>query len=188
MPAGSQWTFFSLLEVTKLNRPEGLSKHFRPGAENHVVFRIREPFLCFGGSAPAFDLCSVRLFSSFQSRVSENSLLNRPGVSTTFPGSPRFSVGDHVRISARFPVGHYRAPMYVPGKVGRTLCSCYPRPILGLPPDCYKSKQYRARAVREPRAVLAEFGTPIPAGKKVREGRRAPISLEGRCFPLRLSD
>ncbi|MES2425349.1 MAG: nitrile hydratase subunit alpha [Bacteroidota bacterium] len=40
-----------------------------------------------------------------------------------------------------------------------TLCSCYPRAVLGLPPDWYKSKQYRSRAVKEPRAVLAEFGT-----------------------------
>ena len=43
-----------------------------------------------------------------------------------------------------------------------TLCSCYPRPVLGLPPDWYKLKPYRARAVREPRALLAEFGTIIP--------------------------
>jgi nitrile hydratase len=43
-----------------------------------------------------------------------------------------------------------------------TLCSCYPRPVLGLPPDWYKQKPYRARAVTEPRAVLAEFGTIIP--------------------------
>src|SRR4029077_17993896 len=43
-----------------------------------------------------------------------------------------------------------------------TLCSCYPREILGLPPDWYKLKPYRARAVTEPRAVLAEFGTEIP--------------------------
>lgn len=43
-----------------------------------------------------------------------------------------------------------------------TLCSCYPRPILGLPPDWYKSKEYRSRTVREPRVVLAEFGTIIP--------------------------
>ncbi len=42
-----------------------------------------------------------------------------------------------------------------------TLCSCYPRPVLGLPPDWYKQKPYRARAIREPRAVLAEFGTII---------------------------
>src|SRR5690242_6540909 len=43
-----------------------------------------------------------------------------------------------------------------------TLCSCYPRPVLGLPPDWYKLKPYRSRAVSEPRAVLAEFGTIIP--------------------------
>ena len=40
-----------------------------------------------------------------------------------------------------------------------TLCSCYPRFLLGLPPDWYKSRSYRSRAVREPRRVLAEFGT-----------------------------
>jgi len=40
-----------------------------------------------------------------------------------------------------------------------TLCSCYPRMVLGLPPDWYKSRAYRSRAVREPRAVLNEFGT-----------------------------
>jgi nitrile hydratase len=49
-----------------------------------------------------------------------------------------------------------------------TLCSCYPRTILGLPPLWYKSKEYRSRAVREPRAVLAEFGTAIPKSKQVR--------------------
>jgi nitrile hydratase len=43
-----------------------------------------------------------------------------------------------------------------------TLCSCYPRWLLGLPPDWYKSRNYRSRVVREPRAVLAEFGTVIP--------------------------
>ena len=43
-----------------------------------------------------------------------------------------------------------------------TLCSCYPRAVLGLPPDWYKSRAYRSRAVREPRAVLREFGTEIP--------------------------
>jgi nitrile hydratase len=49
-----------------------------------------------------------------------------------------------------------------------TLCSCYPRPVLGLPPDWYKQKPYRARAVREPRAVLAEFGTLIPEDVEIR--------------------
>ncbi|MFL5332101.1 MAG: nitrile hydratase subunit alpha [Geminicoccaceae bacterium] len=49
-----------------------------------------------------------------------------------------------------------------------TLCSCYPRPVLGLPPDWYKLKPYRARAVIEPRAVLAEFGTIVPDEVEIR--------------------
>jgi nitrile hydratase len=49
-----------------------------------------------------------------------------------------------------------------------TLCSCYPRMLLGLPPDWYKSVAYRSRAVREPRAVLAEFGTHIAEDRAVR--------------------
>ncbi len=48
-----------------------------------------------------------------------------------------------------------------------TLCSCYPRSILGQPPTWYISKTYRARAVREPRAVLSEFGLDLPAGTRV---------------------
>ena len=49
-----------------------------------------------------------------------------------------------------------------------TLCSCYPRWLLGLPPDWYKSREYRSRAVREPREVLREFGTEIPNEVEVR--------------------
>jgi nitrile hydratase len=49
-----------------------------------------------------------------------------------------------------------------------TLCSCYPRPLLGIPPSWYKSSDYRARMVREPRAVLEEFGTALPDGVSVR--------------------
>ncbi|MEM7523187.1 MAG: nitrile hydratase subunit alpha [Pseudomonadota bacterium] len=43
-----------------------------------------------------------------------------------------------------------------------TLCSCYPRNLLGLPPDWYKQRAYRSRTVREPRAVLREFGLTLP--------------------------
>jgi len=49
-----------------------------------------------------------------------------------------------------------------------TLCSCYPRMLLGLPPDWYKSRNYRSRVVREPRRVLAEFGTVIPDDVQIR--------------------
>jgi nitrile hydratase len=49
-----------------------------------------------------------------------------------------------------------------------TLCSCYPRMILGVPPAWYKSREYRSRVVREPRAVLIEFGTVLPDTVDVR--------------------
>lgn len=49
-----------------------------------------------------------------------------------------------------------------------TLCSCYPRMVLGLPPDWYKSHNYRSRTVREPRTVLREFGAVIPDSVEVR--------------------
>ncbi len=49
-----------------------------------------------------------------------------------------------------------------------TLCSCYPRDLLGLPPSWYKSRAYRARIVREPRLVLEEFGLSVPGDMEVR--------------------
>ncbi|HQQ69702.1 MAG TPA: nitrile hydratase subunit alpha [Alicycliphilus sp.] len=49
-----------------------------------------------------------------------------------------------------------------------TLCSCYPWPVLGLPPVWYKSAPYRSRAVREPRRVLQEFGVSLPESTEIR--------------------
>jgi nitrile hydratase len=49
-----------------------------------------------------------------------------------------------------------------------TLCSCYPRMLLGIPPEWYKSRNYRSRMVREPRVVLAEFGLVIPHNVQIR--------------------
>src|SRR5206468_11798528 len=49
-----------------------------------------------------------------------------------------------------------------------TLCSCYPWPVLGLPPVWYKSGPYRARAVNDPRGVLREFGVTLPASTRIR--------------------
>lgn len=49
-----------------------------------------------------------------------------------------------------------------------TLCSCYPWAVLGLPPKWYKDPAYRSRVVREPRAVLTDFGTYLPADQEVR--------------------
>lgn len=68
--------------------------------------------------------------------------------------------GEHVVAVENTPETH--------NMVVCTLCSCYPWPLLGIPPAWYKSDAYRARAVREPRKVLAEFGVTLPAGQKVR--------------------
>ena len=48
-----------------------------------------------------------------------------------------------------------------------TLCSCYPLPVLGLPPVWYKSAPYRSRAVLDPRGVLADFGVTVPSSKEM---------------------
>ena len=65
-----------------------------------------------------------------------------------------------------------------------TLCSCYPRLLLGLPPDWYKARAYRSRVVREPRAVLAEFGTLIPDEVEVRV-HDSTADLRYLVLPLR---
>ncbi len=68
--------------------------------------------------------------------------------------------GEHVVVVENSPDTH--------NMVVCTLCSCYPWPRLGIPPGWYKSDAYRARAVREPRAVLAEFGVTLADGINVR--------------------
>ena len=65
-----------------------------------------------------------------------------------------------------------------------TLCSCYPRGLLGLPPDWYKARAYRSRAVREPRAVLAELGTRIPESVEIRV-HDSTADLRYLVLPLR---
>ncbi|WP_328518987.1 nitrile hydratase subunit alpha [Kribbella sp. NBC_00359] len=62
-----------------------------------------------------------------------------------------------------------------------TLCSCYPWPVLGLPPNWYKDPAYRSRAVREPRALLAEMGLPLADDIRVRVW---DSSAENRYFVL----
>jgi len=68
--------------------------------------------------------------------------------------------GEHMRIVENTTDTH--------NMVVCTLCSCYPWPVLGLPPVWYKSAPYRSRAVSEPRVVLAEFGVNLPEDKKIR--------------------
>jgi nitrile hydratase len=68
--------------------------------------------------------------------------------------------GDHMVVVENTPDVH--------NLVVCTLCSCYPWPTLGLPPAWYKAPAYRSRAVREPRALLAEMGTVVPDGIEIR--------------------
>jgi nitrile hydratase subunit alpha len=68
--------------------------------------------------------------------------------------------GDNMVVVANTPVVH--------NMVVCTLCSCYPWPVLGLPPTWYKSSPYRARAVSEPRAVLSEFGVELSDEVEIR--------------------
>jgi nitrile hydratase len=68
--------------------------------------------------------------------------------------------GEHMVAVFNTPTEHHM--------VVCTLCSCYPWPVLGLPPAWYKSAPYRSRTVREPRAVLAEFGVTLPETTAVR--------------------
>jgi len=68
--------------------------------------------------------------------------------------------GEHMVVLENTPAVHH--------VVVCTLCSCYPWPVLGLPPSWYKDSAYRSRVVREPRAVLAEWGTELGADVEVR--------------------
>lgn len=68
--------------------------------------------------------------------------------------------GEHMVVVENTPETH--------NMVVCTLCSCYPWPVLGIPPAWYKSDAYRARAVREPRKVLSEFGVTLPEETKIR--------------------
>lgn len=68
--------------------------------------------------------------------------------------------GEHVTVVENTPELH--------NMVVCTLCSCYPWPLLGIPPAWYKSDAYRARAVRDPRGVLADFGVTLPEETRIR--------------------
>ncbi|HSS08804.1 MAG TPA: nitrile hydratase subunit alpha [Acidimicrobiales bacterium] len=68
--------------------------------------------------------------------------------------------GDHMVVVENTPHEH--------NLIVCTLCSCYPWPTLGLPPKWYKAPAYRSRAVREPRGLLAEMGTPLPDDVQIR--------------------
>ena len=80
--------------------------------------------------------------------------------------------GNAATAELGLPVGHYRLTVVentpdVHNMIVCTLCSCYPTALLGPSPSWYKSFAYRSRAVREPHAVLAEFGLELPGGTEI---------------------
>lgn len=85
-------------------------------------------------------------------------------------------VGDHLIAVENTPERH--------NVIVCTLCSCYPRTLLGSPPDWYKSMEYRRRVVREPRAVLAEFGLTLPDSVAIRV-HDSSADMRYMVFPMR---
>lgn len=73
-----------------------------------------------------------------------------------------------VPMRGALPLGVLENTPEIHNLVVCTLCSCYPRAVLGYPPFWYKSAAYRARAVRDPRGLIAEWGTILPEGVKIR--------------------
>jgi nitrile hydratase len=74
----------------------------------------------------------------------------------------------HIPMRGLPPLGVLENTPEIHNLVVCTLCSCYPRAVLGYPPFWFKSAAYRARAVRDPRGLLAEWGTALPEGQKLR--------------------
>jgi len=95
---------------------------------------------------------------AFKQRLGEDT----PGAIATLdlPKGMAGAEGEHMRAAVNSPTLH--------NLVICTLCSCYPWPVLGLPPYWYKDPTFRSRAAREPRVVLKEFGLDIPASVEIK--------------------
>lgn len=86
-------------------------------------------------------------------------LINDPKAALAEMGVAKLDENPEVKVVADTPDRHH--------VIVCTLCSCYPRVILGMPPAWYKKRAYRSRVVKEPRQVLAEFGTDLPNSVKI---------------------
>lgn len=86
-------------------------------------------------------------------------LLAEPKAALAEMGVTKLDENPEVKVVANTPDRHH--------VIVCTLCSCYPRVVLGMPPAWYKKRAYRSRVVKEPRQVLAEFGTELPDSVKI---------------------
>ncbi len=103
-------------------------------------------------------------------------LLNDPKAALAEMGVTKLDENPEVKVVADTPDRHH--------VIVCTLCSCYPRVILGMPPAWYKKRAYRSRVVKEPRQVLAEFGTELPDSVKI-EVHDSTADLRYLVLPMR---
>lgn len=103
-------------------------------------------------------------------------LLADPKAALAEMGVTRLDENPEVKVVANTPETH--------NVIVCTLCSCYPRVVLGMPPAWYKKRAYRSRVVKEPRQVLAEFGTEFPASVSI-EVHDSTADLRYLVLPMR---
>jgi len=103
-------------------------------------------------------------------------LLNDPKAALAEMGVTKLDENPEVKVVENTPDRH--------NVIVCTLCSCYPRVVLGMPPAWYKKRAYRSRVVKEPRQVLAEFGTELPDTVKI-EVHDSTADLRYLVLPMR---
>ena len=103
-------------------------------------------------------------------------LLADPKAALAEMGVSKLDENPEVKVVANTPDRH--------NVIVCTLCSCYPRVVLGMPPAWYKKRAYRSRVVKEPRQVLAEFGTDLPADTTI-EVHDSTADLRYLVLPMR---
>ena len=103
-------------------------------------------------------------------------LLDAPKAAFAEMGVTKLDENPEVKVVADTPDRHH--------VIVCTLCSCYPRVLLGMPPAWYKKRAYRSRVVKEPRQVLAEFGTVLPDDVRI-EVHDSTADLRYLVLPMR---
>jgi len=143
-----------------------------PASESELLAQALEELLIEQGIIGAADMRRALEVADARSPANGARLVARCWVDPAFERRVLASVNDAAR-----EIGLDLGPVEVRAVKGTervhnvivcTLCSCYPVALLGASPDWYKSREYRSRVVREPRAVLEEFGTTLPADVELR--------------------
>jgi len=152
----------------------GSHHHIRPKTPQELRTAALETVLIEKGLASTDAIDAV--IDAFQNEIGPRNGARMIARAWVDPAYRERLLADGAAAAAEFGYGgmegeHIRCVENTPGVhnvIVCTLCSCYPWPILGIPPVWYKSPPYRSRVVREPRAVLAEFGLELPEGTEIR--------------------